>query len=108
MNAPVVIRVELEGLKRQLVAALDDYHGEWETILREEIERVLSPDFVRATVAKQVVALAENALRKSVEDSLRYVVVDVVSERLREFAQKEANRILDASLQASKVKDGGK
>jgi hypothetical protein len=67
-----MLRVELEHHKQTLIAAINDRLADQEHILKDAVERALTPEYVRATVEKQAREVFDRVLVDEIQNYYRY------------------------------------
>lgn len=86
-NGMPIIRVEIEQIRQQILYALSGYEAELNQLLRESIERYLTPENISRVVAEQVGPVIQNVIREETEQFYKYgegrkIIREIVRKRL--------------------------
>lgn len=73
-NAPPLIRVSIEYMRRELAYALSAYQKEFSEWAQKELERVLTPEYIAGQVRTHAMVILDRAIRDAVEDAIRNYV----------------------------------
>ena len=89
MNTPI-IRLEIEGMRQTILAALTQHHVQLDTYIQSALEKYCSDDYIQGVVDASAKRALDEAIKGEVESFFRYgpgraAVKAAIAERLKEY-----------------------
>jgi hypothetical protein len=91
MSYPIpLLRIEVEGVKHQILHAFQDYNDEAERIIKAELEKVDIPGIITAEVRQAIPFMIQQAVTRAVES---------IGRELESIARADLSPIVTAAFQ---------
>lgn len=71
-NSLPIIRLEVEGMRRQIVTALTEHQAEMDEMVKQAVEEATKPEHVKQVVRKEVSRTLDKVVQEEVQNFFRY------------------------------------